>query len=321
MADAEAIALVKDAEKAEHKKNMFFQKSPDWEKAADCYQRAAQIYRSPAVKKTDAAVYAFDKASACHAQCGAKFFAGVALENAANVLRDAKSQKQAAAKFVEASQMYLLGENVEKCAESLIKAAKAQVEVDADAAIQNYLDVITLYEENEKHIYIADTWRAVLGLLLRQERHADAVQLLLRMFPTFRLLGQEDYLYKAQLSMIVVQLATGDTAAANSSIDKFEGLVDCPEGRAAMELVEKFEEGDFERVAELTKEQTFTLLENQVARTARSLSEKCKEIAGDMTGAFESAPRPVMDDYVPHKPSTAAQQATADDDDDMDDLL
>ena len=33
----------------EHKKNMFLQKKPDWEKAADCYQKAASIFRSPAV--------------------------------------------------------------------------------------------------------------------------------------------------------------------------------------------------------------------------------------------------------------------------------
>ena len=35
----------------ENKKNMFFQKKPDWDKAADCYQKAAQIYRSSSVRR------------------------------------------------------------------------------------------------------------------------------------------------------------------------------------------------------------------------------------------------------------------------------
>ena len=34
----------------ENKKTMFGKKKPDWEKAADCYQKAALIYRSTAVR-------------------------------------------------------------------------------------------------------------------------------------------------------------------------------------------------------------------------------------------------------------------------------
>jgi tetratricopeptide (TPR) repeat protein len=199
MSEAEATKLVREAEQAEAKKNVFFQPRPDWEKAADCYQKAALILRSPALKKTDAAVCAFDKASVAHAKCGAKFFAGVALENAANVLRDARCLSAAAAKYAQASEMFLLGDNIEKGSEALIKAAKASAEEQPDFAIQYYLDVIAIFEESDKHVYISDTWRSALGLMLRRGRLEDAAKLLQRMCPTFARLEQADYLYKAQL--------------------------------------------------------------------------------------------------------------------------
>ena len=199
MSEAEATKLVREAEQAEAKKNVFFQPRPDWEKAADCYQKAALILRSPALKKTDAAVCAFDKASVAHAKCGAKFFAGVALENAANVLRDARCLSAAAAKYAQASEMFLLGDNIEKGSEALIKAAKVSAEEQPDFAIQYYLDVIAIFEESDKHVYISDTWRSALGLMLRRGRLEDAAKLLQRMFPTFARLEQADYLYKAQL--------------------------------------------------------------------------------------------------------------------------
>ena len=199
MSEAEATKLVREAEQAEAKKNVFFQPRPDWEKAADCYQKAALILRSPALKKTDAAVCAFDKASVAHAKCGAKFFAGVALENAANVLRDARCLSAAAAKYAQASEMFLLGDNIEKGSEVLIKAAKVSAEEQPDFAIQYYLDVIAIFEESDKHVYISDTWRSALGLMLRRGRLEDAAKLLQRMCPTFARLEQADYLYKAQL--------------------------------------------------------------------------------------------------------------------------
>ena len=199
MSEAEATKLVREAEQAEAKKNVFFQPRPDWEKAADCYQKAALILRSPALKKTDAAVCAFDKASVAHAKCGAKFFAGVALENAANVLRDARCLSAAAAKYAQASEMFLLGDNIEKGSEALIKAAKVSAEEQPDFAIQYYLDVIAIFEESDKHVYISDTWRSALGLMLRRGRLEDAAKLLQRMCPTFARLEQADYLYKAQL--------------------------------------------------------------------------------------------------------------------------
>ena len=39
----------------------------------------------------------------------------------------------------------------------------------------------------------------------------------------------------------MVHLARADVGAAKEALDKFEGLVDSAEGRAAMELVDKFE--------------------------------------------------------------------------------
>eukprot|EP00960_Hanusia_phi_P047833 758615-Hanusia_phi.AAC.3 len=50
--------------------------------------------------------------------------------------------------------------NAEKAAESLMKAAKAIAEDDVDSAIKLYLESMSIYEDEEKHIFIGDSWRA-----------------------------------------------------------------------------------------------------------------------------------------------------------------
>ena len=75
-------------------------------------------------------------------------------------------------------------------------------------------------------------------------------------------------------------------------------------------------------MAELTKDQTFTLLANEVGRTARTLADKCKEIAGDMTGKYEETLyRPPEVQGGAGGLGDGADDGAPDDGDDMDDLL
>lgn len=85
----------------------------------------------------------------------------------------------------------------------------------------------------------------------------------------------------------MVQLSKGDSVAAGRARDTYEEseFSFSKEGDAANSLIEAFDQGDVEKVKELTKTQNFTLLENQVARVAAKLADVCKETAGDMTGA------------------------------------
>lgn len=38
---------------------------------------------------------------------------------------------------------------------------------DSDGAIKLFIEAIDIYESEEKHIYIADTWRNCLAIMLR----------------------------------------------------------------------------------------------------------------------------------------------------------
>jgi len=283
---ARAEELLKEAEKHMGKKAFFglMKSKPNYEGAADAFQQAAALLRSPAVKDPIRAVKAFEDAAAAHRNAGSLGFAAACLEDAGNVLRDQKQVQKASIKYLEASEVHKSAGNFEKAADSLLKAAKVSADEEPDNAITAYLDAITILEDEEKHIFISDAWRACLSLMLRNNKVDEAITFLLRMCPTFVSLKQPEYLRKAQLSVIVLQLSQADTVAASCSLEGFGEFQIHQEGEAAADLIEAFENGDEDGVKKLTSTQSFTLLENQVGRVAHRLKDVCREAASDLTG-------------------------------------
>mmetsp|Transcript_31275 Transcript_31275/g.100325 ORF Transcript_31275/g.100325 Transcript_31275/m.100325 type:complete len:241 (-) Transcript_31275:569-1291(-) len=240
------------------------------------------------------------------------------MENAANILRDLKENSTSCDRYKKASAIYREAGNAEKAAESLMKAAKAIAEDDVDNAIKLYLESMSIYEDEEKHIFIGDSWRACLGLMMRHRKVDDAIQLLKRMIHNFEILDQTDYMYKAQLSVVVLLLSKGDMVAASSARDSFGDFMMTREGQAASDLIQAFEDGDSAAVESMTKTQTFTLLENQIARAASNLKNVCEQCASDMTGARVSASKQAS---TARKTEGTDQKQATDPDDEMDDLL
>jgi hypothetical protein len=184
-------------------------------------------------------------------------------------------------------------------------------EEDPDRAVAAYLDAITIFEDEEKHIFISDAWRACLSLMLRNSKTDEAIALLLRMCSTFALLKQPEYLRKAQLSVVVLQLSQADTVAASAALEAFGEFQMHQEGEAAYDLIQAFEAGDEDSVQRLTSTQTFTLLENQVARLAVRLKDACREAAADLTGASARNPATVAQARPRAGAETAAPSALA----------
>jgi len=185
--------------------------------------------------------------------------------------------------------MYKRCDNVEKSCDATIKAAKAVSDEDVDQAIIYYLDAIEQYVSEEKHIFVGDTWRTCLNLMVRNRKLDEAVKLLEKMFSVFEKLEQADYLHKAQLSVVVIKLSKGDVGGAAKSCDSYGDFAMEEEGCAARELLDAFEAGDVDAIKTLTAKQIFTLLENQVARLAARLKDVCTEQEEDLTGARESS--------------------------------
>lgn len=79
--------LIKEAEAAV--KTSFFKWKPDWEAAAELYDKAGLAFRL--AKDFDAAVSAYRQAAAAHSQLSAHYHAAKALENAAGAARDQKN--------------------------------------------------------------------------------------------------------------------------------------------------------------------------------------------------------------------------------------
>mmetsp|Transcript_39176 Transcript_39176/g.79063 ORF Transcript_39176/g.79063 Transcript_39176/m.79063 type:complete len:205 (-) Transcript_39176:48-662(-) len=200
---------------------------------------------------------------------------------------------------------------------------------DVDLAIKHYRRSIELYAEDEQQaIFIGDTWRQCLNLMVKHDKKEDALSFLDTMFPIFEMLGQAEYLHKAQLSAVILHLAKGDSVAAANARDSFREFAMSDEGEAASDLIDAFEEGNEEAIRGLVTTQTFTLLENQVGRLASKLPEICTECASDMTGARSNTRKvaPAVkadsdDDGAAGGGAGAGSAAAADPEDDMDDLM
>ena len=78
---------------------------------------------------------------------------------------------------------------------------------DSEAAIKLFIEAIDIYEGEDKHIYIADTWRSCLAIMLRNGKTDSGIALLERMQRNFLKLEQMEYLRKAQLCVVILKVA------------------------------------------------------------------------------------------------------------------
>ncbi|KAF9372712.1 hypothetical protein CPB97_001052 [Podila verticillata] len=274
----EAMDYMKEADK--NTETGWFKK-PDWDIAAQYYEKAAQSFKF--AKSYDRAVQAFAKASDAMVSASSLFMAGRALENGANVLLQNMGQPERAADmYKRASELYMRNMAPDRAAEMLEKSAKAMEPISVDSAIDLYIGACNIYENEDRARYATDTFKRTVSLLVKHKRFDKAIEVLQRLGNIQRIMANKSAYFKTLLSIVIIQLAAGDEVDASKRFQAFcsiDGFVQSEESAVAHGMLDAFERRDQEYFNQTAARQHVGFLDNEIARLARSIV-----ISNDLVG-------------------------------------
>ncbi|KAI9141652.1 hypothetical protein BKA69DRAFT_1124753 [Paraphysoderma sedebokerense] len=243
---------------------------PDWETAAQNYEKAAALYKN--AKSHDKAIDTYVKAAEAQRLSDSPYLGAKNLDLAAQLAVQAKQFDKAAELYKQASQLFLLNNTPDRATETLEKGARAVEATDIDKCIALYMETCDMYEEQERQRLAVDTFKRTLAVLLKNKRYPEAVNILQRLYSIYSKLSQRPGQSKTALSLVIVLLGMGDEVEAGKSFEKFVdelGMVD--EVKIASELLDAFDKRDQDAVEAAVKQQSMNFLDNEVIRLARSL--------------------------------------------------
>ncbi|ORZ27864.1 hypothetical protein BCR41DRAFT_346128 [Lobosporangium transversale] len=275
----DAIKFMHEAEKNTQKS---FFKKPDWDIAAQYYEKAAQSFK--AGKSYEQSVQAFIKASDAMVNATSFFMAGRALENAGNVcLQNLGQPERAADIFKRASELFIQNMTPDRAAEMLEKGAKAMEPISVDAAMDLYIGACNIYESEDRAKYATDTYKRTIALLVRNKRYEKATEILLRLGKVQSDSANKHAYYKTLLSIVIVQLAAGDEVEAGKRFQEFcavDGFIRSEESAVAHAMLDAFEHRDQNYYNQAAARQHVGFLDNEVARLARNIVISSDLISG-----------------------------------------
>ncbi|KAI8362205.1 soluble NSF attachment protein [Mortierella sp. GBAus27b] len=270
-------ARLKDAVKFMHEADKNTEKSwfkkPDWDIAAQYYEKAAQSFKS--AKSYEQAVQAFIKTSDAMINATSMFMAARALENGANVcLQNLGQPERAVDMYKRASQLYMQNMTPDRAAEMLEKGAKAMEPISVESAMDLYIEACEIYESEERAKYATDTYKKTIALLVRNKRYPKATEILERLGKVQSEATTKSPYFKTLLSIIIIQLAGGDEVEASRKFQGFcsiDGFVRSEESAIAHAMLDAFEHRDQNYYNQAANRQHVGFLDNEIARLARNI--------------------------------------------------
>ncbi|EFJ44524.1 hypothetical protein VOLCADRAFT_95241 [Volvox carteri f. nagariensis] len=266
---------------------------PDWEAAAPMLDKAALLYKQ--LGHIDKALEAYERAAHAQERLGSQWHAAKHYEVIADLSRQQNRPKETAKYFKMAADYYLECGKPTTAGEVLTRGARVLEEPDPEEAVRLYYDALDVYESSEREAYAVDSFRAAASFLLRLERWADAVEVLMRFGALSDKVGARNTQNKSYLGAVVTWLWAGDAEAAWATFQDamhVESFESSEEAFAADALFEVYRLNDEAAITSLVKSRPiFKQLDSQVARLAvrlpspgskiRRMARKLKRLMAD----------------------------------------
>jgi len=265
-------------------KTGMFKWSKDYDTASKCYENAAAKFN--AAMMLVEARNNFVKASDCKMKSSSKapFFAAKLLEQACSCaerqLEEVEEGSAEARDLATESAEYMLRANVyyqtngnwDRALEAIQKAGKVCERDAPDQALRNYMQMgtVTIYLEQAGKVLAIDAFREAISFSVRNQSFSEAIELL-QLFRRFLIdLDQMQDLRKACLSTVILHLANGDGAAAESSMktlyDEAESFRGSDDYEIATDILSAFADRDDTALLACKKHDRILTLDPAVVR-------------------------------------------------------
>eukprot|EP00051_Salpingoeca_urceolata_P019534 m.286198 g.286198 ORF g.286198 m.286198 type:complete len:316 (-) comp19437_c2_seq2:975-1922(-) len=261
----QARALLAEAQKCE--KTTMFKWKPDWEAASVAYDKAAMQFKLG--KDFIKAREVYMMACNAHQQYNALFHAAKALEGAAACAKESKAHADSAELTIRASHLYRQNGTPEAACTALEKAAKASVACgNEEQAAEMYFDIYDMRHDEDKPRQCKDPLAKALQICLRTKKYERAAEMSAHQVSLMHEIGNADLYAKSVLTAVTIALLRGDYVAAEklyeSCVQRNPAVAHSDEVKLADQVLTAFDEGDDERLQELTKDRLYTFIDNEV---------------------------------------------------------
>ena len=266
----EGLRLIQEAEK--HLKTSFFKWSPDFDSAADKYQKAAVCFR--VAQAYDRAKEAYVKTAECHQKNNQLFHAGKALTEAANISCGAKKYQEAIQLMDQASMLYREYGTPDTACINLVATAKRMEVAEPLEAIKLYEKAADIAENDEKLREAAKHLTDVSRLLSKCKKYPEAVNIMKRQVDIYEKVGHSGSLYNLVLCIVLVHLTGNDTIAAENMYHRafeYPGFGDSDAAEAVEMILEAYKNGDNDALKSITSKPIVTCQDIEYARLGKML--------------------------------------------------
>ena len=290
----EGLGLIQEAEK--HLKTSFFKWSPDYDSAADKYQKAAICFK--VARSYDRAKEAYIKTAECHEKNGQLFHAGKALTEAANLSCEAKNYKETIQFMERACQLYREHGTPDTACINLVTIAKKIEIAEPLSAMELFEKAADIAENDEKIREAASHLNNASRLLAKTKKFPQAISIMKRQIELYEKVENHGMIFNLVLCVVLVHLTEGDTIAAENMYHKafeYPGFGASDAAEAIERILEAYKSGDNDGLKAVTSKAIITCQDVEYARLGKMLvapkgGEGFDELGADenKTGTSES---------------------------------
>lgn len=263
----EGLEHIRQAEKS--LKTSLLKWRPDFDVAADEYSKAATCFRNS--KSFEECKDSLMKAADCHKQQRSLFHAAKSLEQAVLVCKELGDLRDVQQLAERACSLYQQHGSCDSGAQVLDKAAKlleAQYPEQALRLYQHAADVVMSEDSPKQAAEFVSKVARIMVKLQMYDHAADAVR---REIGLHQQAECTSAIGRLAVALVLVQLARGDTVAAEKAFKEWGNCCDVQEVQTLEQLLQGFDEEDAEMAASALNSSFIKHMDVEYARLARDL--------------------------------------------------
>ncbi|XP_065344803.1 gamma-soluble NSF attachment protein [Cloeon dipterum] len=263
----EGLEHIKNAEKC--MKTSLLKWRPDFDIAADEYAKAATCFRN--AKAFEQCKDCLMKAADCNKQNRALFHAGKNYEQAMLVckeLGDLRDVQMLAEKSCTLYQQHGSGDSGAQALDKGAKILESQYPEQALRLYQRACDVVMTEDNARQGSEYASKVARIMVKLGMYDQATDAVRREIGMHQQNESTGS---IGRLAVALVLIQLARGDTVAAEKAFKEWGNCCDPPEVQTLEELLQGFDEEDPEMAARALNSSFIKHMDVEYSRLARDL--------------------------------------------------
>lgn len=266
----EGLGLIQEAEK--YLKTSFFKWSPDFDSAADKYQKAAVCFK--VAKSYERAKDAYIKAAECHEKSGQLFHAGKSLTEAANISCESKNYQETVQLMERSCLLYREYGTPDTACINLVMTAKKIEWTEPLIAKELFEKAADIAENEEKIREAAGHLSNASRLLTKSKKYFEAVVVLKRQVELFEKVENYPAIFNLVLCVVIVHLTEGDAIAAENAYHKafeYPGFGNSDAAEALESILDAYKNGDDDALKSMTSKPVITCQDIEYARLGKAL--------------------------------------------------